>query len=77
MRFIGSHQLQHEKDLKDSKLAIRDDKTSSTVVSPNGTTVSFSDMLFNKGAYTIILTVTKDFGGKTGVATKRIQFKLV
>jgi len=44
---------------------------------PSSTTVTFSDMLFNRGAYSIRLTASRDFGGKTGVVTKSIDLKLL
>ena len=41
------------------------------------TTLTFSDMLENRGAYSIRLTASRDFGGKTGVVTKSIDLRLV
>jgi len=43
----------------------------------SNTTYSFSDMIENKGVYSIRLTAVKDFGGKTGVVTKSIDLRLV
>ena len=64
MRFIGSHQLQHEKDLKDRKIAIKDNRTSNAVVSFSDTVVSFGTMTEDRGRFTVTVSVTKDFSGR-------------
>ena len=63
MKFIGSHQLQHEKDLKDRKLAIKEDSRNNVVVSHNETKVSFGEIINDRGRFTVTVTVTSDRDG--------------
>ncbi len=63
MKFIGSHQLQHEKDLKDRKLAVKEDSRNNVVISHNETKVSFGEIREDRGRFTVIVTVTSDKAG--------------
>ena len=71
MKFIGTQQLRHEKDLKDSKIATDRDNIISI---PSNTTVSFSEMRENRGNYFIIMAVARDFG--SGTVTKTFPIVL-
>ena len=63
MKFIGSHQLQHEKDLKDRKLAVKEDSRNNVVISHSETKVSFGEIINDRGRFTITVTVTSDRDG--------------
>ena len=68
-------QMQDELDYLRTEIALN--KAKDPIPKPNSTTVTFSDMLLNRGAYSIRLTASRDFGGKTGVVTKSIDLKLI
>tara|TARA_R100000654_G_C2653915_1_gene123649 strand:+ start:162 stop:545 length:384 start_codon:yes stop_codon:yes gene_type:complete len=68
-------QMQDEIDYLRTEIALN--KAKDPIPKPNSTTVTFSEILFNKGAYSIRLTASRDFGGKTGVVTKSIDLKLI
>ena len=63
MKFIGSHQLQHEKDLKDRKLAVKEDSRNNVVISHSETKVSFGEIRNDRGRFTVTVTVTSDRDG--------------
>ena len=71
MKFIGSHQLQHEKDLKDRKLAVKEDSRNNVVISHSETKVSFGELIDDRGRFSVIVTVTSDRG-----VTKRALIQL-
>jgi hypothetical protein len=73
MKFIGSEQLKYRKAIKDGKVV---DKSKDNLITvPSGTTISFSDMTENRGRYSVVMTVVKDFG--KGNVTKRITLNLI
>lgn len=67
--------LQEEIDYLRTEISLN--KAKDPIPKPGSTTVTFSDMLENRGTYSIRLTASRDFGGKTGVVTKSIDLKLV
>jgi len=73
MKFIGSEQLKYKKAIKDGKVV--DKGKDNLITIPSGTTISFGDMTENKGKYSIVMTVVKDFG--KGNVTKRITLNLI
>lgn len=48
---------------------ISSNKDNKTVVGSN-TTISFGDLTESRGIYTLMITATRDFGGKVGSQTK-------
>ena len=72
MKFIGSEQLKYKKAIKDGKVV--DKGKDNLITIPSGTTISFGDMTENKGKYSIVMTVVKDFG--SGNVTKTITLSL-
>ena len=73
MKFIGGEQLKYRKAIKDGKVV--DKGKDNLITVPNGTTISFGDMTENRGNYSIVMTVVKDFG--KGNVTKRITLNLI
>tara|TARA_R100001015_G_C4482397_1_gene62523 strand:- start:309 stop:530 length:222 start_codon:yes stop_codon:yes gene_type:complete len=60
MKFISGEQLKYRKAIKDGKVV---EKTRDNLITiPDGTTVSFGDMIEDRGRYSIVMTVVKDFG---------------
>jgi len=60
MRFISGEQLKYRKAIKDGKVV---EKTRDNLITiPDGTTISFGDMIEDRGRYSIVMTVVKDFG---------------
>ena len=60
MKFIGGEQLKYKKAIKDGKVV---EKTRDNLITiPDGTTISFGDMIEDRGRYSIVMTVVKDFG---------------
>ena len=60
MKFISSEQLKYRKAIKDGKVV---EKTRDNLITiPDGTTISFGDMIEDRGRYSIVMTVVKDFG---------------
>ena len=60
MKFISGEQLKYRKAIKDGKVV---EKTRDNLITiPDGTTISFGDMIENRGRYSIVMTVVKDFG---------------
>ena len=73
MKFISGEQLKYKKAIKDGKVV---DKSKDNLITvPSGTTISFGDMTENRGKYSIVMTVVKDFG--KGNVTKRITLNLI
>tara|TARA_Y100001937_G_C6855380_1_gene213947 strand:+ start:266 stop:487 length:222 start_codon:yes stop_codon:yes gene_type:complete len=73
MKFISGEQLKYKKAIKDGKVV---DKSKDNLITvPSGTTISFGDMIENKGKYSVVMTVVKDFG--KGNVTKRITLNLI
>ena len=70
--------LQEELDYLRTEIAVNKAKT--PIATGANTVVSFGDMVFTtvkgKTTYTIALSVTTDFGGKTGSVTKSITLTL-
>ena len=73
MKFIGSEQLKYKKAIKDGKVV--DKGKDNLITIPSGTTISFGDMTENKGKYSIVMTVVKDFG--KGNVSKSITLNLI
>ena len=73
MRYISGANLEFEKDLQDNKIVVRGRDNFPTVAT--GTTISFGDMIENRGRYSITMTVTKDFG--SGNVSKSVILNLV
>ena len=73
MKFIGSEQLKYKKAIKDGKVV--DKGKDNLITIPSGTTISFVDMTENKGKYSIVMTVVKDFG--KGNVSKSITLNLI
>jgi hypothetical protein len=73
MKFIGGEQLKYKKAIKDGKVV--DKGKDNLITVPSGTTISFGDMTENRGKYSIVMTVVKDFG--KGDVTKRITLNLI
>jgi len=73
MKFIGSKQLEYKKAIKDGKVVDKSKDNLTTVSS--GTTISFGDMTENRGKYSIVMTVVKDFG--KGNVSKSITLNLI
>ena len=73
MKFIGSEQLKYRKAIKDGKVV--DKGKDNLITVPSGTTISFGDMTENKGKYSIVMTVVKDFG--KGNVSKSITLNLI
>ena len=73
MKFISGEQLKYRKAIKDGKVV--DKGKDNLITVPSGTTISFGDMTENKGKYSIVMTVVKDFG--KGNVTKRITLNLI
>ena len=73
MKFIGSEQLKYKKAIKDGKVV--DKGKDNLITIPSGTTISFCDMTENKGKYSIVMTVVKDFG--KGNVSKSITLNLI
>lgn len=67
--------LQEEIDYLRTEISLNKDKD--PISKPSSTTVTFSDMTTTKGTYSIRLTASRDFGGKTGVVTKSVDLRLV
>ena len=64
------YQLQEMQDELDYlRTEISSNKDNKTVVGSN-TTISFGDLTESKGIYTLMITATRDFGGKVGSQTK-------
>ena len=60
MKFINNSQLEYRKAIKDGNIVNKGkDKT---ITLPTDTTISFGEMTENKGKYSIVMTVVKDFG---------------
>jgi|TARA_B100000424_G_scaffold193682_1_gene151142 hypothetical protein len=60
MKFISGEQLKYRKAIKDGKVV---EKTRDNLITiPDGTTISFGDMIEDRGRYSIVMTVVKDFG---------------
>ena len=74
MRFINSAQIEHRNSLKEGKIAVKSSRDANTITSPNGTVVSFGDMLESSGRYAVVVTVVKDFG--SGDVSKTVQLNL-
>tara|TARA_R100000315_G_scaffold1815_1_gene638 strand:+ start:216 stop:437 length:222 start_codon:yes stop_codon:yes gene_type:complete len=72
MRFINSNQLEYRKAIKDGNVVNRG--KDNTITMPTGTTISFGEMVENRGAYSIVMTVVKDFG--SGDVTKTVTLSL-
>ena len=72
MRYISGANLEFEKDLQDNKVVVRGRDNLPTVAT--GTTISFGDMIENRGRYSITMTVTKDFG--SGNVSKSVILNL-
>ena len=73
MRYISGANLEFGKDLQDNKVVVRGRDNLPTVAT--GTTISFGDMIENRGRYSITMTVTKDFG--SGNVSKSVILNLV
>mgnify|MGYP005998522827 FL=1 len=73
MKFIGGEQLKYKKAIKDGKVV--DKGKDNLITVPSGTTISFGDMTENRGKYSIVMTVVKNFG--KGDVTKRITLNLI
>ena len=73
MKFIGSEQLKYKKAIKDGKVV--DKGKDNLITIPSGTTISFGDMTENKGKYSIVMTVVKDFS--KGNVSKSITLNLI
>lgn len=73
MKFIGGEQLKYRKAIKDGKVV--DKGKDNLITVPSGTTISFSDMTENRGKYSVVMTVVKDFG--KGNVSKRITLNLI
>ena len=72
MKFIGSEQLKYKKAIKDGKVV---EKTRDNLITiPDGTTISFGDMIEDRGRYSIVMTVVKDFG--SGNVSKSVTLTL-
>jgi len=67
--------LQEELDYLRTEISAN--KAKDPIPKPGNTTVTFSDMTVNKGVYSIRLTASRNFGGKTGVVTKSIDLRLL
>jgi len=73
MKFISGEQLKYRKAIKDGKVV---EKTRDNLITiPDGTTISFGDMIENRGRYSIVMTVVKDFG--KGNVSKSITLNLI
>ena len=60
MKFINSAKLEYRKAIKDGNIVNKGkDKT---ITLPTDTTISFGEMTENRGKYSIVMTVVKDFG---------------
>jgi len=60
MKFINNSQLEYRKAIKDGNIVNKGkDKT---ITLPTDTTISFGEMTENRGKYSIVMTVVKDFG---------------
>lgn len=60
MKFISNRQLEYKKAIKDGNIVNKGkDKT---ITLPTDTTISFGEMTENRGKYSIVMTVVKDFG---------------
>ena len=68
-------QLQDEIDYLRTEISAN--KAKDPIPKPSNTTVTFSDMVENRGVYSIRLTASRNFGGKTGVVTKSIDLRLL
>ena len=73
MKFINSDQIKHRNDLKDGKVVSKE--RDNLIAVPAGTTVSFGDMIEDRGRYSIVMTVVKDFG--KGNVSKSITLNLI
>ena len=72
MKFISGEQLKYRKAIKDGKVV---EKTRDNLITiPDGTTISFGDMIEDRGRYSIVMTVVKDFG--SGNVSKSITLSL-
>tara|TARA_A100001201_G_scaffold122834_1_gene106728 strand:+ start:195 stop:416 length:222 start_codon:yes stop_codon:yes gene_type:complete len=72
MKFISGEQLKYRKAIKDGKVV---EKTRDNLITiPDGTTISFGDMIENRGRYSIVMTVVKDFG--SGNVSKSVTLTL-
>jgi hypothetical protein len=74
MKFINSAQIEHRNSLKEGRIAIKDSRDANAIASPSGTVVSFGDMTESRGAYSVTVTVVKDFG--RGDVSKSVQLTL-
>ena len=72
MKFINSNQLEYRKAIKDGNIVNRG--KDNTITMPAGTTISFGEMIEDRGRYSIVMTVVKDFG--SGNITKTITLSL-
>tara|TARA_Y100001938_G_scaffold68213_1_gene94677 strand:- start:638 stop:997 length:360 start_codon:yes stop_codon:yes gene_type:complete len=64
------YQIQQMQDELDYlRTEISSNKDNKTVVGSN-TTISFGDLTESRGIYTLMITATRDFGGKVGSQTK-------
>tara|TARA_B100000902_G_C26881006_1_gene702593 strand:+ start:119 stop:340 length:222 start_codon:yes stop_codon:yes gene_type:complete len=73
MRFIGGEQLKYNKAIKDGKVI--DKNKDNLITMPTNTALSFGEMTENKGKYSIVMTVVKDFG--RGNVSKAVILNLV
>ena len=72
MKFISGEQLKYRKAIKDGKVV---EKTRDNLITiPDGTTISFGDMIEDRGRYSIVMTVVKDFG--SGNVSKSVTLTL-
>ena len=72
MKFINSNKLEYRKAVKDGNIVNR--SKDNTITMPSSTTISFGEMLEDRGRYSIIMTVVKDFG--SGNVTKTVTLDL-
>ena len=72
MRFINSEQIKHKNAVKDGNVVRKNRDNMITI--PANTTISFGEMIEDRGRYSIVMTVVKDFG--SGNVTKTITLSL-
>tara|TARA_Y100001938_G_C7733162_1_gene255660 strand:- start:142 stop:360 length:219 start_codon:yes stop_codon:yes gene_type:complete len=72
MRFINSAQIEHKNAIKDRKLAIKEDSRNNVVISSSGTKISFSELIDDRGRFSVTITATNDRG-----VSKRALIQLV
>ena len=73
MKFINNNQLEYRKAIKDGNVVNKG--KDNTITMPAGTTISFGEMIEDRGRYSIVMTVVKDFG--KGNVSKSITLNLI